>query len=395
MTKQLHLPRLAVVIACGAFGLFPAVGADSVRVGSYDFGYAASGDTRARPVQVFDDGRSTFFQFRAGDPIPAIFSHPNGTPQLLVPMHEGPYVKVADVHGRFVLQVGRSQANVIHAGGSRADAPQLNVVGASGLSSPHAGGPVPDGSRLVASLAPVTAFGPPDDAAHRNSYATPRKGDAVVWTETEPTREELSLFFARGSAVLTTDARKAIAAAAKAAGLQTRFVVIGRDDDTLKEGLDQLRAERLHTALTKAGVDPSRISSRVGVAGKPRGAAWPSTIHVETERVVAIRDKAPPAPAAVPAPRVAEVKPPPATTWAVRAVDENLEKMFERWALTAGWKVVWRNAPHIRITGDMEIAKLDFLQAADMVITQSKSAGYRIQARAFSNQVLLIEGTPQ
>jgi hypothetical protein len=69
--------------------------------------------------------------------------------------------------------------------------------------------------------------------------------------------------------------------------------------------------------------------------------------------------------------------------------------MLGRWANTAGWKVVWRNAPEIRITGDSELSKVDFLQAADIVISQSKSAGYRIQARAFSNQVLLVEGSTQ
>ena len=67
------------------------------RLGAYDFSYQSSGDQRVRPSQVFDDGRSTYFQFRAGEPVPAIFAVTQQGPSLLVPEPEGPYIRVPAV----------------------------------------------------------------------------------------------------------------------------------------------------------------------------------------------------------------------------------------------------------------------------------------------------------
>ena len=43
-------------------------------------------------MQVFDDGKSTFFQFRAGEPVPAIFADTATGQQLVIPQLEGPYI---------------------------------------------------------------------------------------------------------------------------------------------------------------------------------------------------------------------------------------------------------------------------------------------------------------
>lgn len=425
-----NLFRLTLSVALGLLSL-PATGADTARVGAYDFSYAATGDARARPVQVFDDGRSTFFQFRAGDSVPAIFSHQGGIPQLLVPTQEGPYIKVAELHGRFVLQVGQARANIVHAGGVRDNAPPLNVVTASGLSNPYSGGPVGDGSRLIASLAPIGLGTTVDDAANRNSYATPRKGDAVAWVEPEPKRTEYSVMFAKGSAILSPEGRKLIVSVAKMDGPHSRITVIGRDDESLKEGIDRLRSETLKAALVKAGLDAGRISTRVGVAGKPLGARWPSTLQVETERPVLASSvdprlaiiranlealiragvlrpdqaqaiamqhgakfaapAAPPQVASVPA-ALTRPAAPAITSWSVQKADETIEHMLLRWAKEAGWRVVWQGAPSVAITGDATLSRPDFLQAADYVISQAKTAGYKLRATAYSNKTLVISG---
>ena len=62
------------ILALALLSLTPVHGSGPDRVGHYDFSYQAAGDNRVRPVQVFDDGKSTFFQFRAGEPVPAIFA---------------------------------------------------------------------------------------------------------------------------------------------------------------------------------------------------------------------------------------------------------------------------------------------------------------------------------
>lgn len=403
-------------VPAGALVLLPAMGADSARVGSYDFNYMVAGDFRARPVQVFDDGRSTFFQFRPGEAFPAIFSHQSGTPQLLVPVQEGPYIRVAEVHGRFVLQAGRAQANVVHAGSSRPDAPAVNVVGANGMSATYQG-VVPDGARVVASLSPVGLGSTIDDAAHRNSYATPRKGDAVRWVEAEPKHEEVSVLFARGSAVLTPEARKVVASAARASTSNTRFVVTGRDDDSLKEGVEKLRAAALVAALVNAGVDASRVTSRTGVAGAARGQSWPSTIQIETDRPMATVPAETTRAAAIrsnldalvaagvlkpdqalaiaahhsgrPAP---QVQPDPPRGFSLAAADKTIQGTLRRWASAHNYQLVW-DAPaemDAAVMGDLPIPGDTLAQAMENLLAGLKAMGYELSATVYSNRVVRL-----
>lgn len=420
--SKFNFSRFAVALAVSAVCLAPATGADSARVGAYDFGYAASGDARARPVQVFDDGRNTFFQFRPGESVPAIFTQKAGTPQLLVPSQEGPYIKVASVHGRFVLQVGRAQAAVVHAGATRDDAPPLNVVSNTGLTTPYVGGPIPDGGRLVATLAPADA--PPDDAAHRNSYATPRKGDAVRWVEAEARREEASVWFTRGSAQLSPDARKALATAARGVGAHSRVVVIGRDDDTLKEGLDRLRGETLKTALVKSGIDESRISVRVGVAGTPKGTSWPSTIQIETERPLAVASPAagransirsnldalvsagvlkPEQAQAIAAHHgarpvataVQQQEVVPKGGFTLVAADKTVQGTIKRWATALNYQVVWDAPANLDapVLGDATIPGASIQEALERLLGGLKEKGYALDATVFSNRVIRLTAT--
>lgn len=417
-----NFTRFAVTVVAGVVCMFPAVGADSARVGAYDFSYASTGDARARPVQVFDDGRSTFFQFRPGESIPAIFSTKTGAPQLLSPQHEGPYIKVPEVHGRFVLQVGRAQAMVAHAGGTRVDAPQLNVVADSGITAPYAGGGYPQGARLVASLAPV-AGALVDDARERNSYATPRKGDAVTWQAGETAkRDERDVWFVRGSAQLNADSAGQILAAVRAAPAGSRFVLIGRDDDTYKEGLDAARSQALRTAFGRAGVAADRITVRTGVAGKSKGRLWASSIWIESEQrseqpargdrsvvanlqslvrsgvlrldqaeaIAAQYRAAPPADTQPQRVMAAAADPQAPREWRIRKADQSIEKTLARWGAEADWTVVWKDAPAISVTGDGPPLRSDFLTAAEYVISKSQEAGYSIRATAYSNRTLVI-----
>lgn len=423
--KNHPISRLSFALILVGVCMFPAQSADSARVGSYDFSYFLSGDARAKPVQVFDDGRNTYFQFRAGEAVPAIFSAPNGVPQLLVPTQEGPYVRVPEMHGRFLLQVGRAQANVVHAGAEqRPDAPPVAVVGANGLTVPYAGGAVPGGGRLVASLEPVPMDLSAPQALDRNSYATPTKGDQVYWSE-RSSRAEHSIGFARSAWLLSRDAQRAVLRVAQDAAPSARFTVVGRDDDSYKEGLERARAEAIRNALVKAGIDSGRISVQTGVmkAGQ-KGPMWESTLIVETPQAAPVMQMAPapraptsvnPAlasnveslvragvldraqaeallaryrPAAEPVTKVAPV----VRSFAMRKSDESIDKMLQRWAQDAGWKVLWQGAPAIRITGDADIDRPDFIQAADLVVKQVNAAGYRLKATAYSNNVLQIVG---
>ena len=434
--KPFLLPsRIALATVIVLFVTVPARSADSLRVGSYDFDYVMGGDARARPVQVFDDGRSTYFQFRAGDVVPAIFATRAGVPQLVVPTLEGPYVRVPELDGRFVLQVGRAQAHVIHSG--RPDAPKVAVVAPSGMTQRfEPAAPVPPGSRLVASLTPVPMTFGDEQALDRNSYATPVKGDRVYWPDRTDTVKN-AIGFPRGGYVLSREAQREIVRIAHAASSSTRFTVIGRDDDSYKEGLERARAEAMRDALVKAGIESDRITVRTGVAeGGAKGKLWESTVVTETMPAAPAMRKAPPPPpvAATPAPSVpanpavfenvealvrsgvlnraqaeallARYRPPadaagsarPADAvaapraFAMRKADESVERMLQRWGKDAGWRVLWQGAPSMPIVGDADVDRPDFLQAADYVITQARAAGYHIKATAYSNKVLQIVG---
>ena len=445
-----RVSRLVAALMFGGLMLFPAIGADSVRVGAYDFSYITAGHASVRPVQVFDDGRSTYMQFRPGMAVPAIFSSKDGAPRLLVPVQEGPYIKVPDLHGQLVLQVGRAQAQVIHSGGTRPDAAELRVNTPAGQQPYVAGSPYPRNGELVASLAPIplTNLGAPaivDDALERNSYATPRKGDNLVWQrQAEPRREEREVWFQAGSAALSPDARRSIASIAKSLPAGARVTVIGRDDETFKEGLDRARASAVRDALVKAGVSADRVVLRQGSAGKQSGKLWASTVVIEgaaeewaapaprrstavlenlqalvragalrldqAEAIARSHNLGPVAPAAAPA--QAQTPPVAATqvaaaaadarragapaapvnrAWEMRKADGNVERMLTRWASEAGWTLVWREAPAIAVTGDMQLPPSDFLTAADAVVRRAQEVGYRISATAYSNQTLVVQ----
>lgn len=423
----LRLRQIARVCALGMGGavmLVPAVGADSARVGAYDFEYLTSGDDRARPVQVFDDGRNTYFQFRAGAPVPAIFSTRDSGPNLVVPAQEGPYVRVAEVHGHFLLQVGRSQAHVVHARGTRASAPEVRAVEPSGVSHPYTGG-TPAGAQIVASLAPVR-LNAPDTALDRNSYATPTKGDQVFWTERHGEEKEYDVPFVRGVSVLGPAGRRIVSSLDRA-GSGAFFTVIGRDDDTYKEGLDEARAAAIRDALVKAGVPSDRITTKAGVMRKGGGSTnWDATVVVRTrsaeptmriapavppgadpmvvQNVEALvragvlhRDAAsvllrraggaPTAAAPVPAPQELLV---PRGGFTLAASDKTVQGAVRRWAIALKYQVVW-DAPaqlDAPISGDGLIQAENLKDALDGLVRGLQAKGYVLEVTIYANRVV-------
>lgn len=426
-------------LACGLFMLglcsAPVQSADSARVGAYDFSYLLSGDARAKPVQVFDDGRNTYFQFRAGEAVPAIFSARSGVTQLVVPTQEGPYVKVPEVHGRFVLQVGRAQANVIHGAGERADAPQISAMAPNGMSTPYVGeGSLPAGGRLVASLAPVAMNLGNEQALDRNSYATPVKGDRVYWPERSEAVEH-SFGFSRGGYVLSREARRALGSMAQRAAPSARFTVIGRDDDSYKEGLERARADALRDALTKAGIASERITVRTGVAQPSRkGKLWESTVVVESQseaprlqlattdagsssrasnpaiasniealvrsgvlnraqaaailtRHQATSQAAGTAAAEAPAGGVAQV---PEGGFTLTVADKTISGAVRRWAKALSYQVVWDASAQLDapIAGDGRIEGQNISDAMDQLVRGLKEKGYVLEVTIYANRVI-------
>ena len=423
-------------------GMVPsAIGLPGQRVGQYDFTYFTSGDARATPVQVFDDGKSTYFQFRAGEAIPAIFSNKEGKVGLLVPSFDGPYLHVAETAGRFTLQLGRSQAQVVYGGNGREDTPPIDAVHRNGLRVPYAGQGYPTNSnvKLLASLGSTLAL-TSSDSLEANSYATPLKGDRVNWKESETETTERQVYFAVGSPTVSVQAGKLLQAMAADFKGATTITVIGRDDSSEKEGLENARATAIREALVKLGVNPDRITVKVGVMGSPKDKLWPSDIRMERvlptpvarpsdgpeeklakiqasvenlvragvlgrEQAAAMlrkgKDVRPETETLMATPVAAVTSPPPkppevpAPVFDFKATDKTIAGAIRRWAGANNYQVVWDAPPtaDAPVTGDVVIAAASMKEALDKVIPALQRKGYDIQATLYSNRVIRFTGS--
>jgi hypothetical protein len=93
--------------------------AQATAPGLYDFAYRVSGDRRVAPVQVFDDGQSTFVQFKAGQTVPAIFRVGDGGEQLAPSTLRGGYVVLAGTASEWVMRIGSAVSAAQYEGDAR------------------------------------------------------------------------------------------------------------------------------------------------------------------------------------------------------------------------------------------------------------------------------------
>lgn len=420
MFKQTFLAAFLSFVAANALTA-PGIGAAMDR---FSFDYAVHGDDRAKPLQVFDDGQKTYLQYRANGDIPVFIS--SRTAQLLIPRQEGPYTVLLGTPRDFIAQLGSARARLTHASQmSTAAQYQTDRVVRS----------VPSERVTVAALSPgAGGMALSQMAAQRNewtdnSYATPAKGDRVTWASADVDQSK-TLVFERGSATMEKDSERLLKQVASSMKGASRVVISTADDTHPSDAGGTARAQNIRKVLIASGVKPEVISVRVGfffddqlqkvgkrlmnpatvtwteqtstrpVAGLQaarRGEAELSVVDAlrsgqispaeALERLQAGREsRAVAAQPAVAASRQAG--------WTVRKADQTIEKMLERWASDSGWKVIWKGAPNVDITADAvrPLTHPDFLQAADYVVTQAKSAGYRIKATAYSNQILVVTG---
>lgn len=379
--------RASLLLAWGLLAAGTSPAADAARVGDYDFGYVLGGDGPARPVQVFDDGQDTFLQFRSGAAVPAVFAVRAGVPQLLALLQDGPYLRVSQLHGRLLLQLGAAQATAIHARGQRPDAPPLTVRGASGTRQPFPGLPASLPTGLQAALPPPVSTAR-EAAEDQRSYATPLAGERVQWRAwREP--EEHAIAFARASQALSREAQQSVARIVRRAAPGVRFVVVGRDDDSHKERLEQARAEVLRDALRRAGVAPERIDLRTGpMRAGARAGTWESTVWVEAAEPA--RAPAPAAAPLKPAPATAAVSETPAGGFTLGVADRTISGAVRRWAQALGYQLVW-DAPEqldAPITGEAMLPGDSLPAALETLLHGLQEQGYRLEVTLHANRVL-------
>jgi hypothetical protein len=409
--------------ACGA--------SDPQRVGQYDFGYQISGDFRARPVQVFDDGVSkTYFQFRVGEPIPAVML---GEGQKIVfPRPEGPYYVVDGIARDYLLAMGMSRGRAVHASVIAGVFRPADLAALQPPRSDQTHGMVASDEHVVHDgVVQRAAYAQPSPESRNvwtsNSYAQPLRGDVVHWQAEQP--REASVGFARGVARLTRQNAKAIAALARSVGTTTRVEVIGTDDDSMREQLPVQRAEAIKGALVGAGVPTHNVAIiQAREAGTVHGTGRQRTVDSivrwypvtamaaapaptlqradalergpspETARMPASGGLAEPDQTAKPvavAPRaIAPAAPaaPEGVEWELHRADVSMSGAMLRWGKVAGYEVVWDTPVDAPITGDARVASGDFRSAVTQVVHGLQKAGYPIKARMYSDKVVRFYG---
>lgn len=83
----------------------------------YDFHYRISGDAAVAPVQVFDDGKHLYLQFKDQNVIPALFVHIQSGAVRLAVNKEFPYLVTDKLSQQVLVKLDGRQAMVTYTGG--------------------------------------------------------------------------------------------------------------------------------------------------------------------------------------------------------------------------------------------------------------------------------------
>ncbi len=224
----------------------------------YDFSYAIAGDSRVTPIQVFDDGAQTFFQFKAAENAPAIFLFNKGRQELAQVAARSPYFVVSGLGQRFSLRSGTAIASVDYVGGRRNEPVLPTARGAADTPAPRvAPAPAGDAERQLAMVQSIVA-----------QLGARRSEDRVV--QTAEAKETITVPFHRGKTALGPRGNRTMAKIAQSAGSAEVVMITGRGDpNNLDLGTD--RAMTLRSFLTGRGVPVQKIRLAEGQAARASG----------------------------------------------------------------------------------------------------------------------------
>lgn len=261
--------KYAVLSAGLAIAAAVSHAADS-GLNGYDFSYAIAGDSRVTPIQVFDDGAQTFFQFKAAENAPAIFLFNKGRQELAQVTARSPYFVVSGLGQRFSLRSGTAIASVDYVGGRR-NAPVLPTArDAADTPAPKsAPAPAGDAERQLAMIqsrvAELGARGRQMASEVRVVHVSEDRGTQAV-----ASKETTTVPFHRGKSTLGPLGNRTMAKLAQSAGSAEAVMITGRGDpNNLELGTD--RAITLRDFLTSHGVRAEKIRLAEGQAARASG----------------------------------------------------------------------------------------------------------------------------
>lgn len=385
MTRSLY-PVRRLVLVCAVLSMPVTASVQSLssgeRIGRYDFAYQVTAANRVRPVQVFDDGQNTYFQFLGGDAVPAIFRITEDGPELTTQSFEGPYIRVDGIGSQYMLRLGSATGRVVYTAPGRAAWPGVPAAGAS---------PATPWTKVVASAAPVALS--PSEARPRaidtNSYATPARGDTTRWAHSREESEEHEFAFPKGSDTLSRSQVQRIEKIASMLTGEFHVVVIGRDDQDLKEGMAESRSKAIGQALKTRGVPDARIEYRS--ASYQKGTGDTAASHIQILRTT-YRDIQPPRPAVIVAAPAAPMSESPPNGFTFEKTDQTIGGAIRRWAAATQYQIVWEMPKDVdpQITTNSRLTADSMRQAMEMVAAGMKSKGYDMQVSIYRNRVIRV-----
>ncbi len=326
----------AVLTGIATFAWSLPIHADhSHAAGTYDFAYRLSGDRRVAPVQVFDDGRTTWLQYHPGQVLPAIFAGEDGNPnefRLAPYTRQGPYLVIEGVVPAIVMRLGNATARADYIG----KAPRTGLRHLPRASfdpwqreshlkaSDHNGGSFPTTTAQTNS----GSAGKPD-----SSWAAPHQKTAVGWGK--PVNEPINMMNDQN------------ASSGRAGGAMSNRTVPSRENQRIAS---------------------SDFKTTPKDASAPNGTALFHT-------------------ASMPVASVGQV-----LEFDAAVTDGNMRKTLQRWAREAGWRFDnehWTVNVDIPLTASASFGS-DFRDAVRGLLSATELADHPLQPCFYSNRVLRV-----
>lgn len=260
--------RALAGLALAAALAMPA--AHAVAGNGYDFQYRFGGERAILPLQVFDDGERTYFQWRSTNGVvPAILADTDAGPRAVPFERNGPYIVVQGVARGFRLQFG-SLVGTVEYQGSRAAAPAAIGLSAAAAMPVSVASPPQQASLGAPAAGPGTsqAGGVVEPVVAQGVYGE-RKDVAAAATSPREVIEAAPaarlIPFAPGQATLDREGQRALQQAFEGRGAILSVTIVGRDDPVMVDGLARKRAMALRAAALRAGAPANAITVREGL----------------------------------------------------------------------------------------------------------------------------------
>jgi outer membrane protein OmpA-like peptidoglycan-associated protein len=340
----------------------------------YNFSYRAAGDAELRPVQIFDDGRQTYFQWRATSADPAILAELPEGPRLISLARQGPYLVAPLLANAWQVRFGQLQARVTYAGAARTGASIYRPT--DPVSIPQAGAQL---SKTY--VAPLAIHG----------AATPIAGDA---DEVSFAERDAQIGFAEGRTSLSRDAQRIVLSALGEKSAIVKVVIVGRGDASAPDGLSRARAMAIRDEVVSAGVALDKVVIREAPAFEPVRGSRRSDLSVTWIRARTVGVRGLPGPGSVQPPEEVIVEtgkvvpvPPAAAQGQLPPVyhlkkNELIHLALQEWAQRAGWEFVWQHPGTWKAMGDTSFdGRTDVTQAVSEVVRILRAEGKPVRLR--------------